>query len=786
MKKSAKILLLSFLLLFSNQLISSNSLQDNQIEAGKYINAQKIFVHTDKSTYFANETIWFNIYILNSTSLSPDTLSSNVYMDVIDHEGKIVYSRILRISDGMAHGDIFLTDTISEGNYMIAAYTDWSRAISDRNVFTKSIFVYNPHEADYISRKKRKSNKNFNKYLAEKKENIIVEFYPESGSFIKDIENLIVVNVEDGIGSPIDFKGEIFTNDNVRIDSISSLMKGYGYFVITPKPGNTYFAKISREDEDDKIIPINLAAQDGGILKILDSDDGNIYLSVITADNYSDKNFSLSVHNNIDKVLSININANNIYSISKSILPSGVLLFNINDSSGNIIAERLFFIFKDDILKFSIKDIEHSPIKEELHIPISFSSNNEMPVSGMFSLSVEYLSDCDKIEERESNIVENLLLNSDIIEELSGFQDIDFSDVNSQMIINIYLIAKSWMWNYNKQSFLMENLEMNKLFPEKLTLTGRVMSEDKKKYISNDFYISITDQNRNTRRTMVKGGLFEFDNINYDGAFKIALQAESVNRHFRSAFIEVFLNDFESISYKFTPQTKPHLITEKGENWKRKNPWYTRFFKSPLDPSDSGTRSNLNPDQVIYLDDISNRHHQNMRSILTSNITGLGMDQSGRLILRGSSSVYLSSEPSYFVDGLIVSSYSFLNMNVNEIDRIEVFKGPSASIFGIRGSNGVIYAHTKRASFRDEYVLEFELMGYHVPVKFDKSDAFEKNGLPLPCATVFYKPDIILKNQNDFIVEIPFKLPKGKYAITVQGISKDGKPGYARVLISID
>lgn len=786
MKKLAKILLLSFLLLFAKQLISSASLQDNQIETAKHIYPQKIFVHTDKSAYQANETIWFNIFVLNSKSLTPDTLSSNVYLDLIDHEGRIVFSRVLRISSGMAYGDIFLTDTISEGNYMIAAYTEWARSISDNNVFVKSIFIYNPEEANYISRRKRRSNRSFNEILAEKKENIIVEFFPESGNFIENRENLIVVSVKDGTGAPISFKGEIFSSDSVKIASVASLIKGYGYFSITPKSGNSYFAKISCENIENKIVPLNLSPKDGSILKIIDSDDRNVYVSLIATDKKSDKKFSLNIYNSIDIVHFQTLSANAIYSIEKSILPSGVLLFAINDSIGNTIAERLFFVFKDDVLNISINNIESSSNYESLYIPLSFSDNNEMPVSGMFSLSVMYLSDCDKIDSAENTIVENLLLKSDITGTLSGFQSIDFSDKNNQKMINKYLIAKSWMWSYNKQSFLIEKLEVDKLFPKNLTMKGRVISEDQKQNVPSDFYINITDQNGKTRKTMVKNGLFEFDNINYDGEFKIALRAGSVNRHFRSAYIEVFVNNFESVGYKLTPQTKPHSITEKGDNWKRKYPWYQRFFKSPSGSSASGNRSSLNPDQVIYLDEISNLHQQNMRNFLTSNIAGLSVDQNGRLVLRGSGSIYLSNEPSYFVDGLIVSSYSFLSMNVNEIDRIEVFKGPSASIFGIRGSNGVIYAHTKRAHFRDEYVLEFELMGYHIPSEFEKSDVFEENGLPIPCKTVFYKPDIVLENQNEFIVIIPFKLPKGNYAITVQGISFDGKPAYKKAFISID
>lgn len=79
--------------------------------------------------------------------------------------------------------------------------------------------------------------------------------------------------------------------------------------------------------------------------------------------------------------------------------------------------------------------------------------------------------------------------------------------------------------------------------------------------------------------------------------------------------------------------------------------------------------------------------------------------------LRGNSTINSSAEPLYIVDGVIVDNSSFelvtvgsggvqnrlVDLNPNDIERIEVIKGAAAAaIYGSRASNGVVQIFTKR------------------------------------------------------------------------------------------
>jgi TonB-dependent SusC/RagA subfamily outer membrane receptor len=66
-----------------------------------------------------------------------------------------------------------------------------------------------------------------------------------------------------------------------------------------------------------------------------------------------------------------------------------------------------------------------------------------------------------------------------------------------------------------------------------------------------------------------------------------------------------------------------------------------------------------------------------------------GVEVSGKSIkIRGTNSLNISTEPLFVVDGVIVSSVD--GVVPDDVKSIEVLKGPDATAYGTRGSNGVI------------------------------------------------------------------------------------------------
>lgn len=117
--------------------------------------------------------------------------------------------------------------------------------------------------------------------------------------------------------------------------------------------------------------------------------------------------------------------------------------------------------------------------------------------------------------------------------------------------------------------------------------------------------------------------------------------------------------------------------------------------------------------------DIVSSGAQDVTGALSGKIPGALVNQNSgnpaggvSVTLRGSSTVFGSSDPLYVLDGVIVDNSStellplggyaqnrLVDINTNDIDRIEVIKGAAASaIYGSRASNGVVQIFTKRGS----------------------------------------------------------------------------------------
>ncbi|GAB3925673.1 SusC/RagA family TonB-linked outer membrane protein [Larkinella terrae] len=78
--------------------------------------------------------------------------------------------------------------------------------------------------------------------------------------------------------------------------------------------------------------------------------------------------------------------------------------------------------------------------------------------------------------------------------------------------------------------------------------------------------------------------------------------------------------------------------------------------------------------------------------------------------VRGIGSISAGANPLYVVDGFPIDATTFANMNLSDIESIEVLKdAASASIYGSRGSNGVVIITTKQGKAGD---LKLDVKAY--------------------------------------------------------------------------
>lgn len=107
---------------------------------------EKIYIQTDKPYYYPKETIWMKGYVNYEYPQLRDSLSSTVYVELINDRKKVLFSRIAKIEKGSFVADIWLPDSISSGNYNLRAYTNFMRNFSSDALFSKYIRMVSPNE----------------------------------------------------------------------------------------------------------------------------------------------------------------------------------------------------------------------------------------------------------------------------------------------------------------------------------------------------------------------------------------------------------------------------------------------------------------------------------------------------------------------------------------------------------------------------------------------------------------------------------------------------------------
>src|SRR5690606_22274603 len=104
---------------------------------------EKIYLHLDKFSYTAGETIWFKAYATIGIQNLFSNLSNLGYVELIDPSGRVFSSQKIPLINGIGIGDISLIDTLTAGSYRLRAYTNWMRNYDDSYFYDRTIQISN-------------------------------------------------------------------------------------------------------------------------------------------------------------------------------------------------------------------------------------------------------------------------------------------------------------------------------------------------------------------------------------------------------------------------------------------------------------------------------------------------------------------------------------------------------------------------------------------------------------------------------------------------------------------
>jgi hypothetical protein len=105
-----------------------------------------LFAHFDKTVYMQNENAWFTAYLTNADSTDNASILSAA---LVNEANRVVLERQFLMVDGIAPGNILLTDTIPAGNYNFILFTNQLFKGKPKNVFSQAITIVNTSESTF-------------------------------------------------------------------------------------------------------------------------------------------------------------------------------------------------------------------------------------------------------------------------------------------------------------------------------------------------------------------------------------------------------------------------------------------------------------------------------------------------------------------------------------------------------------------------------------------------------------------------------------------------------------
>ena len=516
---------------------------------------EKIYLHTDRSTYFMGEDLWYKAYNVRASNNLLFDNSNILYVELISSESKIIARNKTNLEMGLGHGDFQLQDSlgVKPGTYQLRAYTNWNRNFVEDFVFKKDIEIIDVFE----SHDKSKTTKNISVVTTNSKKEAIkqntfkVDFFPEGGSLLENVSSVVGFKAVDVNGNPIEIKGEIYDYSNEFVTAFESVHDGMGKFQMLPMEGKTYYVKIKSLFGEELDIKLPKILKQGYLLNFKAVKGRNI-VSINTN--------QATLAQNPNPSLRLVCKAKGIqylettqtltettlsFELPKDKAPEGISQITLFDNNNKPQSERLIYIEKEHDLEVELEtDKETYEPNEKAIINVSSKSKEGIAKSASFSLSV---TDANGVEDKDfdTNICSYYLMESDIRGKVyhPGYY---FDTTNPKRLEHLdnLLLTQGWR-DFVWKTVLKSNDIINYKVEKGITISGRVKQLfGDKPLVNNNLTLSLMSKKKRNFFSVTTDsiGRFQFENLMFSGKTNMYLNSVNEKGKFRG---EIVLDSIE-------------------------------------------------------------------------------------------------------------------------------------------------------------------------------------------------------------------------------------------------
>jgi hypothetical protein len=794
-------LMAAFLLMISLKAASQNkelTFLQNSVENYTKNNLQeKLYVHTDKNLYVANEICWFKIYNVDAIFNKPLNISKVAYVELIDNN-KAVWQEKIVLNEGTGNGSILIPTSIATGNYTLRAYTNWMKNFDASFFFEKKISILNP------------SLTQENNY-SPSKENYAIQIFPEGGNLVAGQLAKVAFKITNQFGKGIQAKGYVIKDkgDTITQCNTSSLgigSMGMGSFTFIPQTNQGY--RLALTTNDDKIINQTLpnVFEKGYTLSLGNSaadpaSNININIAAIQLENTS---VYLLVHSRgivSHTIAGKIINGSCSFTIDKSRLNEGINIFTLFNQSQDPVCERLYFSYPKNILETSL-ELE-SPLLEKRR-KVNLQIATKQGLNGFTAVNASMaVYKIDSIQTLDENNIQNYIwLNSDLVGKIEN-PGAYFQNVNN----NTLLAMDQLMLVNGYRRFKWENVLANaspsfKYLPELAgsIITGKMVQKGSTTPVKDiTGFIAMPSKN-----TLFKAGIsdengnikFEFPQLYNDG--QLILQADSSKYYAHKIEIDnpfyTSKNNSQLIEPIMLPKLNKELVQQLNSSIEIQNHFKADYLNRFQAPSLDSNAFYYKPDYTYYLDLYA--RFTTMEEVIREYVTPITLTKNqGRFQLAvydDQNKRFFDKAPLVLLDGVpILNMDKFIEYDPLKIRKLEVvsrtyFLGNMAfnGIANFITYNGKMegYELDPRATLIDYKGLQIQ-REFMAPVY--ENQAQIDNRSPDFRHLLHWSANINTSSKGKIKTSFYTSDVAGKYAIVLQGISKQGQPLYKEITFSV-
>lgn len=760
---------------------------------------EKAYLQFDKPYYAIGDTMYFKAYVTIGAEHKLSALSGVLYVDLIDPANKITSSIKLEIVAGTATGDFVLSETLGKGTYRVRAYTNWMRNNGSESFFDQAFSIGSATiKSDAGTESTAKKSQNIKTNNSNGK--VDVQFLPEGGRLVTGNYSKIAFKAIGPDGRGTDIKGTIIDDSGTEVCDFTSSHLGMGAFNIVPQTGKTYKANITYADGTTGVV--NLPQATSGYTIAVNNTNADTLRIRITAGAGSPKEGLSLIAQSGGKIYYAVKSGQfgNFFTavVPKNRFPSGIIQLTLFSQTGEPLNERLVFINNNkDQLMLDLSKKDTYSQRQKVNIVLNAATKDKGPVTGTFSVAVTDETTVPVDIDNENTILSNLLLTSELkgtIEKPNYY----FANINEQTQADLDLLMLTqgyrqfeWRQVLNAQPpAITYQPEKSLEITGKVTKWGKPVAGAKVKLFSNKgglFMLdTLTDAN----------GRFAFKDLVFEDSTKFVVQSrvkkgqDAVELNVdtvKPAQINIVKKNINESNAAPGGDMTAYLINQK-QFYDEQQKYginkhqvllgevkITASRKAAAIPHSANLNGAGNADFVFDSKDIESFNCISLANCLSGRIPGI--------IFRNGIPVGMA----LVIDGNFMEPEDFLSLNPDNIEGIEVIRGPHyGAIYGSRMANGGFIITTKRGSKEKDYYRYAPGVVTYLPKGFYKAREFYSPQYDNPKtnqkisdyrSTIYWKPNIITDKDGKASFEYFNADSKGTYRMVIEGIDADGNIG---------